>query len=164
MTTALTPYHAARQSQGMARRGGDPRSRRKRRLGAHPWRALFSHDKRRHHHRLRAAARSAARFSHRRHAQRFAGAAPEAAARDPARRTLDAQYRSLRRPILSTWFDRPLSIAGRVFIRGEDWAHPQSTLVELPEKVTIPSLAAHMKRGDEPDQSAKRAARPLGNE
>ena len=53
-------------------------------------------------------------------------------------------------PILSTWFDRPLSIAGRVFIRGEDWAHPQSTLVELPEKVTIPSLAAHMKRGDDP--------------
>ena len=53
-------------------------------------------------------------------------------------------------PILSTWFDRPLAVAGRVFIRGEDWAHPQSTLVELPEKVTIPSLAAHMKRGDDP--------------
>ena len=53
-------------------------------------------------------------------------------------------------PILSAWFDRPLAVAGRVFIRGEDWAHPQSTLVELPEKVTIPSLAAHMKRGDDP--------------
>ena len=53
-------------------------------------------------------------------------------------------------PILSTWFDRPLTIAGRVFCRGEDWACPQSSLVTLPEQVTIPSLAAHMKRGDEP--------------
>ena len=53
-------------------------------------------------------------------------------------------------PILSTWFDRPLAISGRVFVRGEDWLHPLSPLVTLDETVTIPSLAAHMKRGDDP--------------
>ncbi len=53
-------------------------------------------------------------------------------------------------PILSTWFDRPLTVAGRVFIHGETWTEPLSALVELPEAVTIPSLAAHMKRGDDP--------------
>lgn len=53
-------------------------------------------------------------------------------------------------PILSTWFDRPLAIAGRAYSRSDNWAQPQAHLVVLPETVTIPSLAAHMKRGDEP--------------
>lgn len=53
-------------------------------------------------------------------------------------------------PILSTWFDRPLQIAGRLFLRGEDWTTPRSLPVVLREPVTIPSLAAHMKRGDDP--------------
>lgn len=52
-------------------------------------------------------------------------------------------------PILSTWFDRPLAIAGRVYSRGEHWDAPQPHLVCLPERVTIPSLATHMKRGDD---------------
>lgn len=51
-------------------------------------------------------------------------------------------------PILTTWFDRPLAIAGRVYSRGSDWAHPTEHLVQLPECVTIPSLAVHMKRGE----------------
>lgn len=54
-------------------------------------------------------------------------------------------------PILSTWLDRPLAIAGWVYFRDpDDWLHPLRRLVELPETVTIPSLAAHMKRGDDP--------------
>lgn len=53
-------------------------------------------------------------------------------------------------PILSTWFDRPLAIAGRAYSRSDNWMQPQAHLVVLPETVTIPSLAAHMKRGDEP--------------
>ena len=53
-------------------------------------------------------------------------------------------------PILSTWFDRPLAIAGRAYSRSDNWAQPQAHLVVLPETVTIPSLAAHMKRGDDP--------------
>lgn len=52
-------------------------------------------------------------------------------------------------PLLGTWFDRPLAIAGRVYSRGDNWAVPQSHLVCLPEQVAIPSLAAHMKRGDD---------------
>ena len=54
-------------------------------------------------------------------------------------------------PILSTWLDRPLAIAGRLYFRNDaDWLHPLSPLVALPETVTVPSLAAHMKRGDDP--------------
>ncbi|MDO4280421.1 MAG: M18 family aminopeptidase [Peptococcaceae bacterium] len=49
-------------------------------------------------------------------------------------------------PLLGTWFDRPLAIAGRVFAAGRDWAHPEDILVTLPQTVTIPSLAIHMKR------------------
>lgn len=51
-------------------------------------------------------------------------------------------------PLLATWFDRPLAIAGHVFSRSDDWAHPTEHLVQLADTVTIPSLAAHMKRGD----------------
>lgn len=54
-------------------------------------------------------------------------------------------------PILSTWLDRPLAIAGWVYFRDpDDWLHPLKQLVSLPETVTVPSLAAHMKRGDDP--------------
>lgn len=49
-------------------------------------------------------------------------------------------------PLLSTWFDRPLKIAGIVYSKGNDWAHPQFHLVQLPQVLTIPSLAIHMKR------------------
>ena len=53
-------------------------------------------------------------------------------------------------PLLGTWFDRPLAIAGQVFTAGSDWLHPRRHLVTLDETVTIPSLAIHMKR-DKPE-------------
>lgn len=50
-------------------------------------------------------------------------------------------------PILSTWFDRPLSIAGRVTLRGENPLKPKTTLVDVKKSVLIiPNLAIHMNR------------------
>ena len=49
--------------------------------------------------------------------------------------------------ILSTWFDRPLSIAGRVALKSSDLLHPTTRLVDLNRPLlTIPSLAIHMNR------------------
>ncbi len=49
--------------------------------------------------------------------------------------------------ILYTWFDRPLSISGRVMMRGSDALHPQTRLVDLRRPVcTIPHLAIHFNR------------------
>lgn len=168
MTTALTPYHAARKSQDMLVAEGIP--------------ALDENAD-------WALAPGGRYFLTTNDGTTIAFALPQGAPRgfrivathndSPALR-LKPQPEILREglsmlnievyggPILSTWFDRPLAVAGRVFIRGEDWAHPQSTFVELPEKVTIPSLAAHMKRGDEPinpqkscSPSGERATRRL---
>ena len=50
-------------------------------------------------------------------------------------------------PILNTWFDRPLSIAGRVALRGEDIYSPTIQLVDFKRPVlTLPNLAVHMNR------------------
>ena len=50
--------------------------------------------------------------------------------------------------ILYTWFDRPLSISGRVALRGSDWLHPREMVVDLRDAVaTIPHLAIHFNRG-----------------
>lgn len=50
-------------------------------------------------------------------------------------------------PILSTWFDRPLGIAGRVSLRGESPLKPDVKLVNINKPVLIiPSLAIHMNR------------------
>ncbi len=50
-------------------------------------------------------------------------------------------------PILSTWFDRPLSIAGRVFVRGRDPFSPVQKLVDFKKPLAIiPNLAIHMNR------------------
>ena len=50
-------------------------------------------------------------------------------------------------PILYTWFDRPLSLAGRVLLRGEDALHPQTRLVRFDKPLmTIPHLAIHYNR------------------
>lgn len=50
-------------------------------------------------------------------------------------------------PILYTWFDRPLSIAGRVMLRGEDVLHPVTRLVRFDRPLlTIPHLAIHFNR------------------
>lgn len=50
-------------------------------------------------------------------------------------------------PILSTWFDRPLSLAGRVMVKGEHILRPKSVMVDFRKPVLyIPSLAIHMNR------------------
>ncbi len=51
-------------------------------------------------------------------------------------------------PILSTWFDRPLSLAGRVMLRnGENPLHPKTRLVDFKRPMmVIPSLAIHFNR------------------
>lgn len=49
--------------------------------------------------------------------------------------------------ILNTWFDRPLSLAGRVVLRGEDAYSPQTRNVDFHRPLlTVPNLAIHMNR------------------
>lgn len=49
--------------------------------------------------------------------------------------------------ILSSWLDRPLSIAGKVVLRGTDAFTPEVRLVDFEAPlVTIPNLAIHMNR------------------
>lgn len=50
-------------------------------------------------------------------------------------------------PILNTWLDRPLSIAGRVTLKGEDAFYPRTELVNIKKPlIVIPNLAIHMNR------------------
>lgn len=50
-------------------------------------------------------------------------------------------------PILSTWFDRPLSLAGRVMLKGENILNPRTLIVDFKKPILyIPSLAIHMNR------------------
>lgn len=50
-------------------------------------------------------------------------------------------------PILSTWFDRPLSIAGRVTLKSDNVLKPEVRLIDMEEPVLIiPNLAIHMNR------------------
>lgn len=49
--------------------------------------------------------------------------------------------------ILSTWFDRPLSIAGRVILKGKDALHPESRLLHVKRPLLqIANLAIHFNR------------------
>ncbi|MBP5213548.1 MAG: M18 family aminopeptidase [Bacteroidales bacterium] len=49
--------------------------------------------------------------------------------------------------ILSTWFDRPLSLAGRVMLRSSDPIHPVTRLLRIDRPIlTIPNLAIHFNR------------------
>ena len=49
--------------------------------------------------------------------------------------------------ILSTWFDRPLSMAGRVILKSDDLLHPESRLVKFGRPMlVIPNLAIHFNR------------------
>lgn len=49
--------------------------------------------------------------------------------------------------ILNTWFDRPLSIAGKVVVKGNDCYNPTVKFVDFKRPlVTIPNLAIHMDR------------------
>lgn len=49
--------------------------------------------------------------------------------------------------ILSTWFDRPLSLAGRVILRSDDALRPESRLLHIKRPLlVIPNLAIHFNR------------------
>lgn len=50
-------------------------------------------------------------------------------------------------PILYTWFDRPLSIAGRVILKGKDALHPVTRLLKIDRPLmSISHLAIHFNR------------------
>ncbi|MDU2196856.1 MAG: M18 family aminopeptidase [Peptostreptococcaceae bacterium] len=50
-------------------------------------------------------------------------------------------------PILNTWLDRPLSIAGRVVIKSENILNPEEKLVNLRKPICIiPNVAIHLNR------------------
>ena len=50
-------------------------------------------------------------------------------------------------PILNTWMDRPLAIAGRVTLRGKDILNPETKLLNIKKPIMIiPNLAIHMNR------------------
>lgn len=49
--------------------------------------------------------------------------------------------------ILNTWFDRPLSLAGRVILRSDDALRPESRLLHIKRPLlVIPNLAIHFNR------------------
>lgn len=50
-------------------------------------------------------------------------------------------------PIMSTWFDRPLTIAGRVIVKGEDTMTPKTLLLHVKRPLLqISNLAIHFNR------------------
>ena len=50
-------------------------------------------------------------------------------------------------PIMSTWFDRPLTLAGRVIVKGEDAMHPKTLLIHIQRPLLqISNLAIHFNR------------------
>lgn len=50
-------------------------------------------------------------------------------------------------PILNTWMDRPLSIAGRVSLKSDDMLYPQNELINIRKPILIiPNVAIHMNR------------------
>lgn len=50
-------------------------------------------------------------------------------------------------PIMSTWFDRPLTLAGRVIVRGVDVMQPQTLLLHIKRPLLqISNLAIHFNR------------------
>ncbi|GCD11896.1 M18 family aminopeptidase [Clostridium tagluense] len=50
-------------------------------------------------------------------------------------------------PILNTWMDRPLAVAGRVTLRSDNILYPETRLVNINKPIMIiPNLAIHMNR------------------
>ncbi len=50
-------------------------------------------------------------------------------------------------PLLGTWFDRPLSMAGKVCVAGSSPMKPETVFVDFARPLlTVPSLAIHMNR------------------
>ena len=50
-------------------------------------------------------------------------------------------------PILGTWFDRPLALAGRVYVKTDSPMEPKRKLININKPIAIiPNLAIHMNR------------------
>ena len=50
-------------------------------------------------------------------------------------------------PILNTWFDRPLSIAGRLIVKSDKIFSPKTINIKIDEPIlTIPNLAIHQNK------------------
>ena len=50
-------------------------------------------------------------------------------------------------PIMSTWFDRPLTLAGRVIVKGDDVMRPKTLLLHVKRRLLqISNLAIHFNR------------------
>jgi len=50
-------------------------------------------------------------------------------------------------PIFSTWFDRPLSVAGRIAIRSDQVLKPEVKFIDVKRPIlTLPNIAIHMNR------------------
>jgi aspartyl aminopeptidase len=50
-------------------------------------------------------------------------------------------------PILNTWLDRPLAVAGRITVRSENILYPETRLVNIKKPILIiPNLAIHLNR------------------
>ena len=67
-------------------------------------------------------------------------------------------------PILSTWFDRPLTLAGRVIVRGKDAMSPETMLMHVRRPLLqISNLAIHFNRqvNDGVKLSKQKDMRPL---
>lgn len=70
----------------------------------------------------------------------------------PSAEMVDNQYLKLNTdvyggPIVNTWLDRPLSLAGKVAIRSKDLFRPDIRYIDLKQPLlTIPNLAIHMNR------------------
>ena len=50
-------------------------------------------------------------------------------------------------PLLNTWFDRPLSVAGRIALKSKEILKPELKLINIDKAIAIiPNLAIHMNR------------------
>jgi aspartyl aminopeptidase len=59
-------------------------------------------------------------------------------------------------PILNTWFDRPLSIAGRIAVKSDQILKPNILHVDLQRPIlTLPNIAIHMNKGVNQGQEIK---------